>query len=413
MKFINSKFCISGLSALVLCLSLNSCDYKSLKGEPVNQYADQGLSNSYEKYGEFPNYAVYNEEYKPKKDGGAIVPALALSNQEFVYATTAGSVLLIAKELMWEKHLDNGEVVNANMAADKEQNIYCVSNTGKIYSYNFNGAIRWKFKLCDTLPLMDVPCNLICLDDGLIAGISDGTIYKLSFDGKPIWKTKMPTGISRSIASADQSLFFVQNGAGMNDSDTLTSLDSRGNVKWKKAPGYRLPKAPGANDKAIALSGIKYENNDAYNMILSYKLDGSEIWRKEIGYSPKFLSIANNGEVLVNAFQNGIAEQTSAIYRFSPSGALIWKKHFNYSIPSPILISNSMLAFLGVTYNTVGLYYLNRDSGEIQTILSLSDEDPIIQTPTVRPDGAISFAYFQKVGFVRGDEPWLNKALPW
>ena len=68
---------------------------------------------------------------------------------------------------------------------------------------------------------------------------------------------------------------------------------------------------------------------------------------------------------------------------------------------------------MGVTHNAVGLYFVNKETGVIQSIQSYSNEHPTIQSATVRPDGAISFAYYQKIGFIRADEPWINKVLPW
>jgi len=137
------------------------------------------------------------------------------------------------------------------------------------------------------------------------------------------------------------------------------------------------------------------------------------LWEKELSYLPRYLSANDEGFVYVNGFQAGLGETMTTVFKFDNKGKLLWRKAYDFTTPAPVLIGKSSLALFGTTSNTVGLYFINQTDGSLQNINSLSNFDPLMQMPTVRPDGSISFAYFQKVGFIRIDEPWINKILPW
>lgn len=401
---------IALLSAIVLFLT--SCSDKSLKGKLVNHHGDIGRTNSYEQYGEFVNDNYYDDTIKDSIDAGAIVPALALSDQEMVYATTRGTLMLITtNEINWEKKLGADQAVNATMCADKEQNIYAVSNTGIIYSYSIEGNLRWKKTIVDSLSATAIPCDLLALDDGILSGTSDGVLSKYAFDGKLIWSKKFQTGINKTLtAHGNNAIILISS---QDDNDTLAMLNSDGSVKWKTPAGIRLVKYPLASETTIYCTGIKYIGEDILSQVLAYDLNGKLKWTKELSFVPRYISVSMSDELFANVFQPGIGEQISAIIKLDKNGKLVWKKFFNFTIPTPIMISPKSLAFLGVTHNTVGLYYVDREKGVITNIQSFSNEAPIIHSPTVRPDGAISFAYYQKIGFLRVDEPWINKILPW
>lgn len=403
---------IAVIIASVLVLLLSSCDHVTLKGDLVNHHADIGRSNSYESYGEFLSYSNYSDTIAKANSAGAIVPPLALSNQELVYATTRGTILMMTnQDLLWEKNLDSNTAVNAFMCADKEQNIYAVSNTGTLYSYSVSGELRWKKSIADSLSDSGIPCDLLAIDDGIIAGTTDGVLVKLSFDGKILWKKSFPSGIGRTISANETNPIITI--ASATENDTLAMLTTDGTTKWKVAAGIRLVKYPVVNADAIYCTGLKYVGTEALAIIIVYDLAGKVKWTKELAFVPRYISVADNGDVYANVFQAGIGEQVSAVIRYDKNGKMIWKKYFNLTIPTPVLISKSLIAFMGVTHNAVGLYFVNKDTGIIQSIQSYSNEFPTIQSATVRPDGAISFAYYQKIGFIRSDEPWINKLLPW
>ncbi len=403
------------LLIVAVSLMLNSCGYTSSKGELVNNFGGIGRSNSYIEYDEFYKYSVFDESFKTKKEGGAIVAPLALSNQEFYYATTAGTVLLLAKEtILWEKELGKDELVNSNMCADKEQNLYAITNNFNIYSYNYNGDLRWKLNICDSIGATTIPTDLLCLSDGIIAGTSDGSLVKVSYNGKIIWKKEYNKSIQR-ILSADmkENLLLILTNNDYDVPDTLYSINPQGNINWKYSAHTRLIKYPVATKDNIYLTGIRFIDEDLVSIVYALDNNGKLLWEKELSYIPRYLSADDDGFIYINGFQNGLGEQMTKLFKIDNKGKLLWHKSYDFTSPSPVLVGKMSLALFGYTDNTVGLYFLDKENGKLLSINSLSNYDPLMQMPTVRPDGAISYAYFQKVGFVRIDEPWINKILPW
>ncbi len=414
-KYKKLFFLLFIIIASILTLVLTSCGHKTLKGEQVNQFANASRNNNYTYFEDFIKYDEYSEEYKPKTDGGAIVPPLALSNSEFLYATTGGNIIFISNgEIRWEKKFDTLEAVNSNIAADSEQNMYAFTNFGNVYSYSYSGELRWKKNLRAKLDIFVNPCDLLALSDGIVCGFSDGELFKLDYNGNIKWKINISPSIQR-VLSADYKENILLN-ASHNDydvPDTLYSISPSGKVNWKVSAGMRFIKYPIAAENRIYISGLKYIDEELVSKVFCYDYSGKEVWSLELNSIPKYISADDEGSVYINAFQSGIGEQIGRVIKANSNGKIQWTKYYNFAIPTPIMLGSRTVAFLGTTHNTVGNYFIDKQTGSLVNVNSLSNFDPIIQYPTVRPDGAISYGYFHKVGFVRIDEPWLNKLLPW
>lgn len=397
----------------VIFFFVSGCSHETLKGKPVNMLGDAGRSNSFEQFGGFITYGTYTDKYDVSEKAGAIVPPLALSNEEFIYATTDGRIIaFIVGEKFWEKKLDKGAVANGMMCADAEQNSYIIDSNGMIYSFNYDGKLRWKHTVTDS-PLGEstLPCDLLALSDGVLAGTTDGVVCKFSFEGKRLWTASFPSGIEKTLSAADDCPLLCISSE--NEQDTLAMLSQTGSVKWKRATDTRLVKFPVAGKSAIYVAGLRYVGEDVLSNVFAYDFSGNLLWRKDWSLVPRSISVAENGDIFVNVFNAGLGDQVSAVFKMNEHGKIIWKKFFRYSIPTPVMISETSLAYLGVTSNTVGLYFLDREKGDNFNVQSFSNELPIMHAATVRPDGAISFAYYQNIGFVRADEPWFHKFLPW
>lgn len=408
-----SRLSIIGLVAAVASLFVG-CSHESLKGSNINYFGTEGRSNSYENYKDFINYKHFDESIKDSNNSGATVAPLPLSNQEFIFAATDGSISLIAnQEVVWTNKLDKHNIIAAAMCADKEQNTYAVSNSGVIYSYAYDGTLRWKHNLKKDIGSNDIPCDLLMLDDALYTGISNGYIKKLSLDGKVQWERQLASDINKTISAYDNTLYFTLS-SGENHNDTILALDANnGKEKWRKSMGIRIVKYPVTNGKNIVCSGLRYENAESISPIFYMDMNGKVLWQKEVYLVPRYLSLSENGELFINTFQSGLGEQVSRVYKFDSKGKCLWEKNFNFTIPTPVMISQTKLAFLGVNEVSLGLYFINKESGVIEGIMSYSNEKPIIHTPTVKPDGSIAFAYAQNWGFLTVDKSWFSKIIPW
>ncbi len=394
--------------AILLAVLSWGCSFESLEGRNVNYFGNIGRSNSYENYNDFLNENKYDDSVPDSNDAGAIVAPLPLSNQEFLFAATDGTIKMIMNtDVYWSKKLSDNQIVSAAMCIDAKQNSYLITNLGTIYSYDKEGNIRWKFSITDSIGLNDIPCDLLIFDDGIIAGITNGLIAKVSLEGKLLWKKNLNNNINKTLSGYNDNVMIILSSE--NDNDTLVSINSSGGESWRKSMDIRLIKYPVSNGSAIACCGLKYVEDKSIAIIFYLDVNGNILWKKEIDLIPRYISMSKAGNIYINTFQAGLGEQISCIYKYKNNGELVWKKYFNMTIPTPILISNKLLAFLGVTDKTSGLYFIGKDDGIIQGIKSFSNEKPFIHSPTVKPDGSVAFAYSQNLGFLKVDENWFKK----
>ena len=399
---------------VIFLLLMTGCSDYTLKGKYINYHGDAGRSNSYEKYDKFIISSYYTDNYKNGESAGAIVAPMAMSDYETIYPTTDGRILKLTDEdIQWTYLLPKGSKVGGYLCADPDQNIYAVDNNGTIYSLSFEGKLRWKTNIVEHPLQQDViPCDLLAIEGGILAGTTDGMICKIAYDGKMLWKKQLTGSIMKTLSAENNNPLVVIVSENDETSDTLEMLNADGSVKWKRDVGMQIVKYPVSGENMICVAGIRYVEEQVYSSVFAYDNSGKLLWQKKWTFVPRTISISQDNDVYVNVFQPGLGEQISALIRLDKTGKMLWKKFFNFTVPTALLISKSVISFLGVTSNTVGLYYVNKETGVIDDIQSYSNEASIIHAPTVRPNGAVSFAFNQNIGFLRVDKSWISKMLP-
>lgn len=403
-------------SSLCLILVLSGCSKeKSLEGQLVNQFSNASRDNSYEKYGTFFNNSYKVDYIKSSDSSGTIVQPLVLSAFRTVFATTAGSIhLLYDDAVQWTYKLEKNELIVAGMCADKEQNIYAVSNAGKVYSIDKDGKLRWKNNFIDSITKTTIFSDLLALEDGIVIGATNGIVRKYDFNGKMLWQIQNSTEPTKYFAANEQGLLaipFTNNEFGK--SDTLWLVEPNGNVKSKIGfDGIRLIKTPVFHKNNIYLIGMMDTNGTRTSFLYSLDLSGKIIWQKEIQTPARFLSVSEEGKIYVVAYHTGMGEYLSAVFCFSSEGKEEWKQFIDVLIPSPVIISEKLLAFAGYGKDVPGFYFYRPD-GTLAKVISLHDAPNFLAVPTVRPDRVIILPGSEKLCLIKIDEPLINKYLPW
>ena len=265
---------------ILLCL-MGGCSNNSLEGKYVNYHADAGRTNSYENYDKFIISSYYTDNFKDGNKAGAVIPPMALSDYELIYPTTDGRILKISdKDIDWTFTLPPSSVVNGYLCADADRNIYAVDNNGVIYSLSFSGKLRWRTSTLDKPLAHDaVPCDLVALEDGILAGTTDGMICKLNYNGKILWKKQLGGSIDRTLTASGSNPVVAVASPDDNTSDTLEMLNPDGSIKWKRAEGMHLVKYPVAGDNMICIAGITYLNEQVYSSVYAYDNNGKLLWQ--------------------------------------------------------------------------------------------------------------------------------------
>jgi hypothetical protein len=402
---------------IAICVLFTSCQCeRSLEGELINQMGDAGRTNSYEYLTTFYKNLVTTTSPRAMKDsGGCFVAPLLLSSAEWVIATKNGTILLTTKtNVTWEYKLDAGEVCISSPCADEEQNLYFLTNNGKVLSLSRLGGLRWKydFKSIDTN--QTVYSELLITKTGLVIASSDGRIALVGKNGKLNWERKHTLSPTKMLsADINGNIAAILTNDEFGKTDSLVCISPDGKLKWEIGfESTRLVKYPVITKDRIYFIGLQEKSDMRVSKVFSLDLKGKIIFEKELSVQARFVSADQNGNVYITAYNSGLGESLSGIYKFDKTGKLKWKLFYEMSIPAPVMITKQELAVLGSTPKAFGVFYMQPD-GNLTKTISLSDQAVFYPQPLAGPDGSINFGSTERLGMVSIAETPLDKFLPY
>jgi outer membrane protein assembly factor BamB len=402
------------LIAVLFSGLLLSCSDKN-EAEPFNTRGGADRDNNYEQLGTFMTNLYSVEKINMSDSSSAAVPPLILDGMQFYVATVNGTIALIEERTAkWEHRLDSGEIVAAEMCADRDKNLYLITNTGIVRSFDKEGKFRWSYKH----PALDSGSYtfdaLLALSDGIVVSVSPGLLFKLSFDGKKKWEFKHKyVSVHVFCADANDNIAFVSTQNDYEKSDTLYFIASNGKVKWKKAyPKSRILKNPVSFKNLIIYPASFMLDDTRLYLLIALDTNGAEVWRQELNIMPKFISCGHENRIYLLAYNSGYGETMSGIFCYNLQGDLLWKLYTGNTVPSPLLLSEDNIAFFGTKGNTAGVFFLNKDGTLYQTV-SLSDAPLFIHKPFVLNVPAVAFFGHDKMFILKIDDTAIDRILPW
>jgi outer membrane protein assembly factor BamB len=402
------------ISALVF-IFLFGCGRGPKEGEPVNFYGGSCRTNSYEEFGSFYHKIFLVDELTYKDSSGAVTAPLVLPNSDFVIVNVSSNVLYISKQVVkWSVNLDSVAIPAGCLAADGESNIYIIANNGVLYSISKEGKIRWKKQIAETNKKLLVFSDLLTQKDGIVVSVSDGDIYKFSFNGDIKWKINPGLSSTKTFASDENGNLVIPLTHDMfGVTDTLLFISSDGKILWQKGfDKVRLYMTPTVYKNKIVIAGI----NDLIGGRLEafYVLDskGKQLWKKELNVTPRFISVDEDGKIYVAGYNTGVGEALSEVLCFSPEGKLEWKQYFQASVTSDLMISRKIIAFVANDEKGVGVFFLRKD-GTFEDVVPLQRAPSVYPQPAVTSDPSVIFAGSDRLCIVRIDELPFDKFLPW
>ena len=402
---------------LILTAFLASCsDEVSLDGKTVNSYADPGHSNSFENYNQIHNASYYVETPENADKTAFSVPPLILGSSKFILAGYNGCIYKSSlKKVEWKHKLDSSHIVATHMVADKQHNIYAITNQSMLISLDIKGKLRWKIQFQPT-DKFTTYSNPLALDDAIIIAMSDGQMKKISLDGKIIWEKDFKMEISKEItADKDNNLAFCLTHNLFSRTDTLVFMDKNANILWKQQfDGHRFTSYPVIkNDIIYAFSIIKASEHSTNKLSTVFAFDkkGSLVWKKEIANHIRSIAVANDNRVYFSAYIAGIASNFSSIFCLDDEGQLLWDKHYEFTINSKLLLSKNFVSFLAQRKTSTAQLFLSKD-GVPSGSVSLADA-PVHRSELHIVPGAFSMlAASDDFKLIRVDELFFYKILP-
>ena len=348
---------------------------------------------------------------------GAVAAPLGLENSEIVVATQNGNVLLInTQKSLWEYFLGEGAFVASGMAADKNKNVYAITNSGILHSISYtDGSLRWSKELFSSEDSVERFSDLLALDDGVVVASESGRILKIDTTGIVQWERKnslSPTPTFAADTSGNIVIPLTHNKYGVTDS--LIYIDKKGKLVWSKPfEDLRLIRGATVFEDRFYIAGIRKDVESSLSMIYGINSKGKIFWEKEFPVMPRYLSISSEGTLFVAGFQAGLGSSYSSVFAFDKEGELLWNIPFNGgTVAAPVLISGDMAALVLSTNEAPGIFIIDIERGILNNEISLGEAPILYLQPTVLEDGEITFVGYHKFQIIEITENPFRKMIP-
>lgn len=397
---------------LAFILFLSSCgkdweqDYNTMSGE--------NRKNSYEFLGTFFNTVVKRSEFESNDSVTIIQNPLALKLNHAVAATNDGKIYLSNyEEIKWKFELEeDSSIVAAGMCADNEMNIYAVTDEGYLYSIDFQGEMNWKVKV-DDKDRFELYADLLYNNEQIIFATTNGDLKAYNKDADLLWEKTFNLAINKAVAAGGKNLYFNLSHNNYNQSDKLVKTDLSGNVIFEKEfNNFRLMDNPIYHKGKIYTYGISGTGENKFSYV--YVLDslGNEIHKIDFPVTLRSISVDDNESIYLTAYNSGAGAPQTGVYKLNKDGKIDWRLYFKAQTVTPVLISEKLVAFLGITAEGPGMFFLDEMNGRVKKVLSLSNTISISTQYCVIQGPEIMFPIAFEFGYIRITNLAIDRILP-
>lgn len=301
----------------------------------------------------------------------------------------------------------NRSIVHASPLALTDGTIYVGDLSGRLYSIDSSGTVRWVVNLKSGI----WACPVLIGEDELVVATLDGVVYALN-SGRLEELTVLPGEVRASpavrgnhlyLATVLGELYALTRG---NDGSwkvawvfrsggeiwSSPAIDRRGNVyfgsfdgklysvspagklRWAYKTGGRIWSSPAVGPGDV----IYFGSDDGYLYALSQS--GKLLWRfRTPSYVRSSPAVGPNGEIYVGGWDN-------SLYAFKPNGELIWRVGLGANVFGSPLVDNYGTIYVG---SWDGNFYAILRNGEILWRVNLKKR--IDSSPTIGADGRVYF----------------------
>lgn len=403
---------------ILLALIINSCG-DPFKEKVFNASASYTRANDYTEYRRFSTNLLETKYFDNKSDtqqsSGSHLEPLVVGYNDYYLFGSDGTISFISKDILKTTFMvPDSTPISTRPAADEKQNIYFITLKPILYSFDNLGKMRWQINLSDEFDPFELFSDILAVNDGVLVGTTSGKLYKVSFDGKLIFKKHYNTSISRSFAADEHgNIYFVLTKNTFGDTDNLVMIDKKGNEKFNKPIDFvRIVKNPVVKGDNIYLIGYMQNVNKSSSLLICFDKRGFEKWRQELPVFPRFLS-ADEHNAYVIGFNTGVGESMSGIFSFNRVGKQNWRLFISATVTAPLLVGSSKSAIVGTTPNGAAVFFVDNENGKLIEDRALNEVDTFYTVPAVTADGSIIFGMSARRGIVRLTDTALNKILPW
>lgn len=313
---------------------------------------------------------------------GAVRSTPAIDSSQIYFGCADGYLYAVDKlngKLCWK--FKTGGSISSSPAISDGMIIFS-SRDGFIYAVNKkSGKLIWKFKTGKLLALhwgFDIYLSSpLIVQDNIYIGSGDGCLYKISLDGKLIWKYKTEFRIRSTPAYSNGIVYF-----GDCDGTFYAVNSATGKLTWNyDTEGKNFnPSEYGTDRKAIisspAVSGGKiiFGARDGFLYVLDEKT-GELIWKKDYDIS----WVIGSPAVADNKIYVGTSDGRFFHCLNMDYGNEIWKLNTGTVIWTSAVIVKNIVYFCDSNGN---IFAVNKESGKIDfkyTVNSKIYSSPVVE----------------------------------
>lgn len=401
---------------LSLQVILNSC------GSEPFPIVDNGKTNFYPSITNFQNEFYTTKAFRTSSNSPYQFPVTILQENSYLVLTTSNELIKIKDEKQeWLVNLNQLDSTKESIIANKPVSdghfILLSTINGDNYCLNTNGKLLWE-KSIEQKNISSLPLEPLILNNSIILGNTEGKVVSLDSVGKVKWEFTTNGVIYRTIVADKGNRIYLnsQNRGGKNKigNDTLFVLGQDGKlVKSISFEGENILRNPVVTEKYLYFATSVYQNTFEKTNIYMFDLEFNLQSKVETNYLPRHLSVnSQKDELIVVGYNSGFQDNlNNGIFCYSKKGEEKWHIYYEYSISHPILISQQSLCFTASNGQTIGLFYLNADTGQNIKIISLGSLPDFNLTPTVIQDGSLLYSSKVTNQFVLIDGTPLDRMI--
>ena len=229
-----------------------------------------------------------------------------------------------------------------------------------------------------------------------------------------LWEKELAKGATNAVAADEDGNIFLQLSEGtFAGNEKLLMFDSDGNKKWEiSIDNFRFFNYPSYYKGKIYSYGQHGSGNDKRSFIYVHDTTGNEKLALEFPITIRSLSVDNNENMYITAYNTGVAEEKTGVFKLDAKGEIIWKLYFQAQSVTPVLISENLTAFLGITNEGPGLFFLDVLNGRVSKALALGNNSSISSSYAVIRGPEILFPKAYEYGYVRVTSTAIERIIP-
>jgi len=296
-----------------------------------------------------------------------------------------------------------GPDILSSPAMGSDGTIYAFSENDTLYAINYDGSLKWKHPLPDTIwytPSNMFSSPVVALDGTIYIFAVDGYLYAINSDGNLKWKYPVSisfpaVGGTPAIAS-DGTIYAY-------DGQMLHAINPDGSLKWEIDIGSN-PVIP-----VIGSDGTIYIGAD--RDLYAINPDGSLKWSIDMApaiYGSDRLALGSDGTLYVLGV--GGVNDAGNILAVNPDGTIEWtyqiEEQYFIAMGCPVIGQNGIIYLAGNIGYTGYIYAITNDgqlqwrvknpginNQELATFAIDSDGTIYIQEGALNPDGTVKWEY--------------------